>query len=70
LGVKRWTYKLDDARTLHVFQRPRTVAQWPWLLRLDHIDGRTLGNWFMCDRSNAIIKAKLIQAQAAKGEFK
>ena len=42
LGVKRWKFKLGDFTTLYVFDRPYSLANHAWLLRVDHADGRTL----------------------------
>lgn len=71
LGVKRWTYQLNDFVTLHVFWRPESVvAKPPYLLRVDHIDGRTLETRFANFESQATDKAQWIQERVRRGELK
>lgn len=70
LGVKRWTYRLDESLTLHVFERPQEQTHIPYLLRLDHADGRTLDVRYARFRSQAVDKAQWIALRVEQGEFK
>lgn len=69
LGVKRWTYRLDNTHTLHVFERPYNVADVPYLLRVDHIDGRTLDTRFASFKSQAIDKAQWLETLVHNGNL-
>lgn len=71
LGVKRWTYRLNDFVTLHVFWRPESVVRKPpYLLRVDHIDGHVLETRFANFESEATDKAKWIESRVHSGELK
>ena len=60
LGVKRWTYPLRPDRTLFVFWRPKAYrkGEAPYLIRVDHIDGRTLASELATTKVDAIRRAK------------
>lgn len=68
LGVKRWTWPINDMITLYIFERPPPYRL-PYLLRLDHKDGRTLDTRFARFKSQALDKAQWLAMRVERREL-